>query len=94
MRHLGVQLNVLLVILAVGAMGPPLLAPLRETFQQQAGLSRAALGWWVFGLSLAGSSFGLFLGVALRNTLRTCSCWSRERRWASPEPCTRSSSRR
>jgi len=71
MKHSRIQLNVLLVIMAVGAMGPPLLGPVRETLQDDAGLSRAQLGMWVFWLGTAGSALSLAMGVAMRRTVRT-----------------------
>ncbi len=71
MKYPRIQINALLVYMAVGAMGPPLLGPVREALQASAGLSRAELGRWVFWLGLAGSTVGLGLGVLMGRTLRT-----------------------
>ena len=71
MKHIRVQLNVLFVVMAVGAMGPPLLGPVREALQEAGGLSRAELGRWVFWLGIAGSTAGLAPGVGMVRTVRT-----------------------
>ncbi len=70
MKHTRLQGNVLFVIMGAGAMGAPLLAPVRETLQGEAGLSRAELGMWIFFIGLAGGTAGLVLGIVMRKTAR------------------------
>jgi len=60
-----------MVIMGAGAIGAPLLGPVRETLQESAGLSRGELGKWVFFLGFAGGAVGLALGIAMRRTVRT-----------------------
>lgn len=67
----GIQINVLTVMLVSGAMGAPLLSPIRETLQADAGISRAALGLWMFVLGAIGSGLGLVGGILARRTPRT-----------------------
>ncbi len=45
----------------MGAMGPPILAPLRESIQAEAGISRAALGLGFMTTNLLGCLLGLIL---------------------------------
>jgi hypothetical protein len=71
LRHARLQLNVLAAATVAGALGAPLLAPVRETLQAEAGLSRAELGMWFFLLGFVGGFAGLVLGVAMRRTVRT-----------------------
>lgn len=67
----GIQFNILTVMLVSGAMGAPLLSPIRETLQANAGISRAALGLWMFVLGAIGSGVGLIGGILARRTPRT-----------------------
>ncbi len=69
--HRGIQFNVLTVMLVSGAMGAPLLSPIRETLQQQAGISRASLGLWMFIVGAVGSGVGLIGGIYCSRTPRT-----------------------
>ncbi|MFO8007890.1 MAG: MFS transporter [Candidatus Brocadiia bacterium] len=70
-RHLRVQANLLLLLLGLGAMSAPLIGALRESVQEQTGLSRAELGIWIFAVGLTGSALGLVVGLLMRRTLRT-----------------------
>ena len=70
MKHKAIKINLLLVVLGMGAMGAPLLGPLRNTLQNEAGLSRFQVGLGDFVFSIAGGLIGLALGVFLRRVVR------------------------
>jgi hypothetical protein len=69
--HRGIQFNVLTVMLVSGAMGAPLLSPIRETLQQEMGISRSSLGLWMFILGAIGSGVGLIGGIYCGRAPRT-----------------------
>jgi MFS family permease len=71
MKHRSLESNVLLVVLGMGAMGPPLLGPLLESLKDASGLTRGHIALWYFLLGLVGSSTGLMLGVVMSRTPRT-----------------------
>jgi len=69
--HKRIQLNILLVLMVNGAMGAPLLGPVRETLQDQTGLSRGRLGLWIFVIGTLGSALGLIAGILGQHIKRT-----------------------
>ncbi len=69
-RHLRIQGNVLLVVFGTGAMAAPIVGAVRESFQQQMGISRGQLGLWVFLIGMAGAGIALALCMLLRGTVR------------------------
>jgi fucose permease len=70
MKHKAIKFNLLAVVLGMGAMGAPLLGPLRNTLQQEADLTRFQVGLGDFVFSLMGGIIGLVLGVTLRRVVR------------------------
>jgi len=70
MKHARIQISILLLVLGLGSMGPPVIGALRESVQQEAGLSRADLGMWVFLIGTGGSLVAMAMGVLMRRTIR------------------------
>ncbi|MFW6189413.1 MAG: MFS transporter [Planctomycetota bacterium] len=70
-KHLRVQANILLLVLGLGTMSGPLVGALRESVQEQAALSRAELGLWIFAVGITASALGLVIGMLMRRTVRT-----------------------
>ena len=56
--------------MGAGAMGAPLIGPVREALQSDVGISRLTLGVWLFLLTVVGSLAGMAIGLAVQNATR------------------------